>query len=243
MRLTQGARSATLGCVMQRFQRNNQRQKTSSEKSLKNCHARAIRGEEEQQPPNVKEKTMSTAIRKGTSPMRYKCSRCSHVIVTDPESLPTECPGCQMRLKPARALPIMQPLPPIIVQVPTDPFDFIEEKKADLRERREAREESRRYHREDRQSNFTGIAGFAMNVTVLLVLLSGWMFAKSLPAYLYITASLAVPVSIAGLVLCIVASLTPSRQRLFALTGAGIGALLVLFLLPLSFLLREMLGK
>lgn len=188
-----------------------------------------------------------------SKPLRYQCAHCGFVSTARADEIPDVCPSCQARLgvvKPRPNAPHAKPAPPppsaplpIVVQIPTDPFDYIEEKKADLRERREARQENRQYYREDRQSNKLGIIGFAVNVTMMLVLLSGWLFAKSLPAYLYITASLAIPVAIMGLVLCIIAALTPNRQRIFAFVGAGVGAVLVLIMLPTSFMLRDMLEK
>jgi hypothetical protein len=48
--------------------------------------------------------------------------------------------------------------------------------------------------------------------------------------------SLAIPVAI-------IAALTPNRQRIFAFVGAGVGAVLVMIMLPTSFMLRDMLEK
>jgi hypothetical protein len=121
---------------------------------------------------------------------------------------------------------------------PAEPFDFYDEKTADLRERRDERREERQYRREDRLSNPVGIAGFAVVGTTFLLLLSAWLFARSLPAYLYIAAGLAIPAGLAGLVLSVVGSLLRGRPRTIALCGVALGVPLVLFMIPISFLLR-----
>lgn len=74
--------------------------------------------------------------------------------------------------------------------------------------------------------------------TTFLLLLSAWMFAKSLPAYLYIAAALAIPAALTGLVLSVVGVLLRGRPKPIALCGVILGVPVVLFMLPMSFLLR-----
>ena len=94
-------------------------------------------------------------------------------------------------------------------------------------------------HQEDRLSNPTGVAGFAINSVTMLLLLSSWLFAKSLPAYLYIAASLAIPAALAGLVMSVVGALLLGRPKTIAMCGIAIGAPLLLFMIPISFMLRD----
>ena len=156
--------------------------------------------------------------------------------------VPLECVQCHARLRaPAELAPAQSPPQPVVIQFnqPTEPFEFYEEKIADLKERREDRQETRQYRREDRLSNPMGLAGFAINATTFLLLLSSWMFAKSLPAYLYIAASLAIPAALAGLVLSVVGALLMGRPKVIAICGIAVGAPLLLFMVPISFMLRE----
>jgi uncharacterized Zn finger protein (UPF0148 family) len=188
--------------------------------------------------------------------MRYKCSKCGVVMIQDEGTVPQSCSSCGARFRPPAELMHSQPttdmvpaMPPgypapIVVQVnaPSDPFEYIEEKIADLRERREVRQVERQYRREDRLSNPLGIAGFAVVGTTFLLLLSAWLFAKSLPAYLYIAAALAIPASLTGLILSVVGVLLKGRPKEIALCGVILGAPLVLFMVPMSFLLRDWLA-
>jgi len=158
------------------------------------------------------------------------------------DDVPIECVECHTRLRtPTDLRPIQSPPQPIVVQFnqPAEPFEFYEEKVADLRERRDERKESRQYRQEDRLTNPTAVAGFAINATTFLLLLSSWMFAKSLPAYLYIAASLAIVGSLTGSVLSVVGALLLGRPKMIAICGIAIGAPLLLFMVPISFMLRD----
>ncbi len=68
-------------------------------------------------------------------------------------------------------------------------------------------------------------------------MLSGLLFAKSLPVYGGIGGTLGVPGAIASLIAGIIGVLRPGRTRLFSGIACGIGAILILFMIPLLWML------
>jgi hypothetical protein len=85
---------------------------------------------------------------------------------------------------------------------------------------------------DDRLGNPIGAAGFALNVTTILFLVSGVLSFKELPAYLPVATCCGVPFSLTGLVCSIVGCLRPGRPKLFSLLGTLLGGALVLVILP-----------
>jgi hypothetical protein len=168
--------------------------------------------------------------------MRFDCYHCGERInVRDArEHEWVECPHCQASaLVPATALkgrgkPKAIAVPVMLTKESASDLD--DETLIDLRERRQHRNE-------DRAGNPIGIAGFALVTTTFLFLFGAAILHKPLPAYLWVAAVLSVPASMLGLIFSIVGSLLVGRPKLFSLIGAGIGGLLMLVGIPVSFLL------
>ncbi len=180
--------------------------------------------------------------------MRYQCPRCADYWEAEPKdnTLP-RCPRCSAPLRPvsieattALPMPVRPNAPPVIYPPPAfspfslgiDPRDYIEEKVEDLRERRQYRREQQQYAREDRVSNPIAIAGLAINSTAFLLVMSGLMFGRGLLGYGWFSAIMSIPMVLLGLPLCLVGGLRQGRVRMYAWIGTGLGAMLLLLMIP-----------
>ena len=180
----------------------------------------------------------------GVATMRFKCPRCRQRVelATIPPGQPIVCIYCQARLKlndhdtevslPVRARP---PLP-VLMAVPIDvePIEVSRERVKDLRERRCGRREERGYRRKERLNNWIGAVGFAMVLTIVLLMLSGHLFRQQLPWFLGLGSCMGFPTALTGLVLSILGSARADRPKVFAIIGVLLGAMLILVLLPLA---------
>lgn len=92
--------------------------------------------------------------------------------------------------------------------------------------------QSLRFRHEDRASNPVGATGFALGVTVLLFMCSGFAASKELPFYLGLTTCLGLPTALAGLVCSLIGCTRKGRPKLLALCGAALCGLLVLMVIP-----------
>src|SRR5205085_2529609 len=122
---------------------------------------------------------------------QFQCPRCGRITDTTRHRAgqPLVCQHCYTRLKtpggfslePAlpAALPPNALLQPIVLQVPVsgESEEYVREKTTDLRERRTDRTD-------DRAANPLGIIGFAVCLTTLLFLLSGFAVKGDIPFYL-----------------------------------------------------------
>lgn len=175
--------------------------------------------------------------------MRLDCYRCGGGIkvVDGQEGEWVQCSRCaasalvpattiqgQERRHPSQPQPVVLP---VMISTHED-WDLAEERAIDLRE-------MRRYRNEDRAGNPVGIAGLALGATTLLFLFGAALLSLYLPVYLCFVAILSVPAALAGLVCSIIGSLLVGRPKLFSLTGAGIGAFLIVAGIPFSFLLLK----
>ncbi len=174
--------------------------------------------------------------------MHFNCPECGERVraVDASEGDTIECPHCEAQLEVPRETRTMKkvgtPGPiavqPIVVLPTAEDSELVEERKKDL-------QETRRYRKEDRAGNPIGIAGFALSLTTLLFLFGAAVMYRQLPVYLWFVAILSVPTSLLGLVFSIIGSLLVGRPKLFSLIGVGIGALLIVVALPISFLLLK----
>lgn len=174
--------------------------------------------------------------------MNFTCPECGERVrgVDASEGDSIECPHCEAQLEVPRDTKTVKKVPkpvpievqPIVVLPTAEDSELVEEKVKDL-------QESRQYRKEDRAGNPIGITGFAVGMTTLLFLFSAAVMHKELPVYLWFVAILSVPTSLLGLVFSIIGSLLVGRPKLFSLIGVGIGALLILAALPISFLLLK----
>ncbi|MCS6865886.1 MAG: hypothetical protein RMJ56_05060 [Gemmataceae bacterium] len=183
--------------------------------------------------------------------MRYQCPRCADYWEAEPSgNTVPRCPRCSAPLRlittaPTTALEMPQIPPPPVMQRPVyappaivpfplsvEPREYIEEKVEDLRERRQYRRQQQQYVREDRISNPVGIAGVAINGTAFLLVMSGLLFGHRLEAYGWVMAVLSIPMVLIGLPLSIVGSLRQGRIRMYSWIGVGLGAMLLLLMIP-----------
>jgi len=114
------------------------------------------------------------------------------------------------------------------------------ERKDKLTERREIRDD----HRQDRKirglerdSNMLGVLALAFAGTTFLFVLSGLLFAKSLPFYGSLAGTLGVPGALACLIMGFIGVLRPGRSRMFSGIACGIGCFLLVILIPLFWVL------
>ena len=134
--------------------------------------------------------------------------------------------------------------------MPHNPLDFtenvedIEEERRDRRdtlaERRELRDdrrEDRKIRGLERESGMLGITALALAGTTLILVLSGLLFAKSLPFYGGIGGTLGVPMAIGSLITGFIGVLRPGRTRLYSGIACGVGAFLLLIMIPLLWVL------
>ncbi len=192
--------------------------------------------------------------------MQYQCPNCSDLWEVDTADGSARCPRCSARMHPkpveSQATPEsppataleQQPLPiqtrrlPALrrgvlpIAVSTKLPELVEEKIEDLRDRRDHRRERRQFERDDRSSNRIGTAGLAMNATALLLLTSGAVFAADLKVYAWIVTLLAIPMVLVGLPCSFVGALRVGRPQSLSWIGVGLGALLLLVLIPVMFL-------
>lgn len=183
--------------------------------------------------------------------MRYRCLNCRHQWDADPTECAefVACPNCAKQLRvprsqPAPEPPVLAPTPlptalpapgpPVMIPipVPTEHPDYVEEKIEDMRDRRRMRREREREDREDRSGNVLGATGLALNATAFLFVISGALFSSALRVYSWFAAVLSVPLVLAGLPCCIIAGLRAGRVRYLSWVGTGLGALLLLVLIP-----------
>ena len=154
------------------------------------------------------------------------------------------CKRCQIRLAlPAAAGPIYIPVPSARTRNPLDFNDTdedLQEERSDRREQLGERREARHERREERkirglerEGNMVGIAALATAGTTGLLVLSGLLFVKSLSLFAGIAGSLGVIGALASLVLGFIGVLRPGRSRTLSGIATGIGAVLILFLIPL----------
>jgi DNA-directed RNA polymerase subunit RPC12/RpoP len=192
--------------------------------------------------------------------MRYQCPNCADYCETDDDAESARCPRCSARLRarpttaaddasaldkqprPVRAIPAAY-IPPTMIPIPiqTESPEYVEEKIEDMRDRRRSRHERDREWREDRSSNPLGVTGLALNATALLLIASGALFSTNLKSYAWFMAVLSVPMVLTGLPCSLVGALRPSRIRYVAWIGVGLGALLIVILIPA--LMMTLLGK
>ena len=187
--------------------------------------------------------------------MIHSCPQCQtalDVSGVEPGHLAV-CTRCQHHFQvPGKilAMPAAPRYIPVPFPMPHNPLDFteteedIEEERRDRREtlseRREVRDERRQDRKIrglERESGMLGIAALALAGTTFLLVLSGLMFAKSLPFYGGIGGVLGVPMSIGSLIAGFVGVLRPGRSRLYSGIACGLGAFLLLIMIPLLWVL------
>lgn len=135
---------------------------------------------------------------------------------------------------------------PIVVPIPVNmmnggnPFEFDEEEmreeKQERKERRDERRDERKLRGLDRKTNPLGVASLALSVTTLVFMCSGLAFRRDLPLYTGAAGCLGVPGSLSGLICGIIGLCKPGRPKLLAGIGTGIGAMILLLMVPLTFL-------
>jgi len=181
-----------------------------------------------------------------------QCQTTLNVSGVEPGRLAV-CQQCQHHFQVAGKI-LAQPAAPRYIPVPFpmphNPLDFteteevIEEERRDRREilveRRELRDdrrEDRKIRGLERESGMLGIMALAFAGTTFLLVLSGLLFAKSLPLYGGIGGVLGVPMAIGSLITGFIGVLRPGRTRLYSGIACGLGAFLLLIMIPLLWVL------
>jgi hypothetical protein len=191
--------------------------------------------------------------------MRIKCPHCIHNIdvATPIAGEPIACPDCGEWIRRGNALAPVQQRRRRAMSAPVsrgrvDRYDLeaYEEEWQERREERQERREERLHRREERddwresrrdekERNGFAIGGFCVVLACLLFVGGGLLFAKALPLYLGMALTLSVPLTLAGFVLSLLGVFLRKVMRAVAIAGAGIGAALLLLLIPVGFMLLK----
>jgi|GEM_PF-2170854 len=163
------------------------------------------------------------------------------------------CSNCKKRLTIPGAAVAHPPVSPVYLPVPvpaTNPFEFqeneedIEEERRDrrgvLEERREIRKErqaERTIRSVEREVSIISIAAIALSVTTFLFVASGLLFGRALPWYGGIAATFGIPGAISGIICGIIGIFKPGRSRMISIIATSIGALLLLIMIPLLWMM------
>ena len=178
--------------------------------------------------------------------MKIKCPVCSEYLESD-EANPDqalECKSCNNLVLPptdsSGALSIQQtpaPMPPMVVPMSMPPALVAEEcldrreARADRREQREMRRDAYVEKKEDRQANYTGVAGLAINSCCAAFLLAGIASPGNHNLLLNISLILTPLGVAAGIILSIIGVFMPSRNQQPAIYGIAVGALAMIALM------------